>query len=420
MKAAHFILGLVFASFLAASAQNNSTGRWFARKPLPTPRQEMPLAQLNGRVYVPGGFLESGEGTSYGEVFTPLTNSWSEFVDMPAALHHLALVALNDKLYAVGGYHNSGFNSQGRLYEYDFGRGNWEAKRTMLTPRGAHVAVVFAGKIYAIGGANGGNGMATNEVYDPATDQWSSRAPMPTAREHLAAAVIDSLIYVVGGRRSSFIGNLGNLPALEAYSPATNRWYMLPDMPTPRGGLAAAAMNGKLYVFGGEYFTSSGSGVFAANEEYHPATKTWRALPPLPTPRHGMSAVTVEDTIFVIGGGPVAGYGVTASNEGFTLASDPTRVEHREQSELTFALRQNYPNPFNAATKISFMLAREESVTLQIYDVTGKTVALLARGPFSAGEHHVVFQNEELPGGVYYFTLRAGTRIQSRKALLLR
>lgn len=423
MKAYNFFVCGMIAAVIAEipiSAQNNSTGRWFARRPLPTPRQEMPLTLYDGRIFVTGGFNSNGVGTSFVEVFTPLVNTWTEFFDVPVALHHLGLVTLNSRLYVVGGYHESGFISQGRLFEYDFRRGNWEAKRTMLTPRGAHVAVVFGGKIYAIGGANGGSGVATNEVYDPATNQWTQLAPMPTAREHLAAAVIDSLIYVVGGRVSSFIGNLVNLPALEAYSPATNTWRTLPDMPTPRGGLAAAAMNGKLYVFGGEYFTSSGSGVFASNEEYDPTTRTWRTMRPLPTPRHGMSAVTIGDTIFVIGGGPIAGYSVTAVNEGFTLSPEPTHVEQRHEPARAFALRQNCPNPFNAATKISFTLPRAEIVTLQIYDVTGKAVAELARREMSAGGHNIIFEDESLPSGIYYYTLRAGAEVQTRKMLLMR
>ncbi len=423
MKTPSFFLCLsiiLFAATEPAPTQNNSTGRWITRRPLPTPRQEMPLAFLGNRIFVPGGFNSSGTGTSFVEVFTPTANFWAEFFDIPAALHHLALVGLNDKLYVVGGYSDNSFFSQGRLYEFDFQRNNWGAKRNMLTPRGAHVAVVFEGKIYAIGGANGGNGMATNEVYDLATDQWTRLAPMPTPREHLAAAVIDSLIYVVGGRRSSFIGMLENLSKLEAYSPATNTWYPLRDMPTPRGGLAAAAMNGKLYVFGGEYFTSFSSGVFATNEEYDPATGTWRTVQPLPTPRHGMSAVTAGDTIFVIGGGPIAGYSVTAVNEGFTFAPEPTHVEQRNEPARTFTLRQNYPNPFNAATKITFTLPQAEAVTLQVYDMAGKAVALLTHGLLSAGEHNIIFEDEQLPSGVYYYDLRVRAEVQTRKMLLLR
>ncbi len=403
-----------------ASAQSNVEGRWITRAPLPTARQEMPLALFDGKIYVAGGFNGSGVGTALIEAYSPAGDSWSNFAGLPTALHHLALVVWNGKLYVVGGYSSNGFFSQGRLYEYDFQRGNWATKKTMLTPRGAHVAVVFEGKIYAMGGANGGSAMAVNEVYDPATDQWTRLAPMPTPREHLAAAVIDSLIYVVGGRRSSFIGMLDNLARLEAYSPATNKWDELPGMPTPRGGLAAAALHGKLYVFGGEFFTSAGNGVFAENEEYDPVAQTWRAVRPLPTPRHGMNAITVGDTIFVIGGGPNAGFGVTAANEGFTFAPEPTRVASRTEEASTFALLRNYPNPFNAATKITFTLPQAEVATLQVYEVAGNLVAVLAQGFMNAGAHTVTFESNALASGVYYLSLRRATEVRTKKIVLLR
>jgi N-acetylneuraminic acid mutarotase len=111
----------------------------------------------------------------------------------------------------------------------------------------------------------------------------------------------------VGGRAPS------NTAALEAFSTATNGWERLPDMPTARGGIAAAALNGKLYVFGGE-----NPGVFPHTEEYDPAQRAWR-LADMTTPRHGMGAVTVADAIHVIGGGTRAGFGAAPTHEVFRI-----------------------------------------------------------------------------------------------------
>jgi N-acetylneuraminic acid mutarotase len=85
-------------------------------------------------------------------------------------------------------------------------------------------------------------------------------------------------------------------------------------MPTARGGLAAAAMQDRLYVFGGEI-----PGVFPHTEEYDPATNAWRRLADMRTPRHGMGAVTIGTAIHVIGGATRAGFGATAAHEVFRL-----------------------------------------------------------------------------------------------------
>ncbi|MBO6694332.1 MAG: galactose oxidase, partial [Henriciella sp.] len=68
----------------------------------------------------------------------------------------------------------------------------------------------------------------------------------------------------------------------------------------------AAAIGGKLYAFGGEYF-DNGGGVYPECWMYDPSTDTWSAIPDMPQPRHGLGAVAVSDSIYVIGGALKAG-----------------------------------------------------------------------------------------------------------------
>jgi Kelch motif len=95
-----------------------------------------------------------------------------------------------------------------------------------------------------------------NEVFDPMTKRWSARANAPTARNSAASAVIDGKIYVVGGRK--FLRNADrtnrqvNVPNLEVYDSKLDRWETRSPLPQAQGGLAATALGGKLYVFGGE------------------------------------------------------------------------------------------------------------------------------------------------------------------------
>ena len=78
-------------------------------------------------------------------------------------------------------------------------------------------------------------------------------------------------------------------------------------MPSRRGGLAAAVLEGKIHAFGGE----TRSSVFDKHEVYDPATDRWTSAPPLPTARHGLGAATLSGKIYVIGGGPKAGFAQT-------------------------------------------------------------------------------------------------------------
>jgi len=85
------------------------------------------------------------------------------------------------------------------------------------------------------------------------------------------------------------------------YDAREDRWRTAASMPQGQGGLAAAAIGGKLYAFGGEYF-DNGGGVYAESWQYDPATDRWTALPDMPHPRHGLGAVSVGNAIYVIGG----------------------------------------------------------------------------------------------------------------------
>jgi hypothetical protein len=88
-------------------------------------------------------------------------------------------------------------------------------------------------------------------------------------------------------------------------------------------------------------------------------------------------------------------------------------------------LHQNVPNPFNPTTEISYYLPAAADVMLEVYDVTGKRVATLERGRREKGLHVVSWQGIDDAGhsaqsGIYFYRLRAGNEVVSKKMVLLR
>ncbi len=86
----------------------------------------------------------------------------------------------------------------------------------------------------------------------------------------------------------------------------------------------------------------------------------------------------------------------------------------------TFALAQNYPNPFNPSTNIRYALAKTSHATLQVFDVLGKEVATLVNEEQAAGEYRVSFNAANLPSGIYFYTLRAGSFAETKKFILMK
>ncbi len=86
----------------------------------------------------------------------------------------------------------------------------------------------------------------------------------------------------------------------------------------------------------------------------------------------------------------------------------------------TYALKQNFPNPFNPSTKINFDIPKSSFVTLKVYDVTGRVVANLLNQNVAAGKFEYEWNANNMPSGVYFYTLRAGDFTQTRKMVLVK
>src|SRR5262249_50518207 len=102
-----------------------------------------------------------------------------------------------------------------------------------------------------------------NEVYDPQSDRWERLSPIPTARSGIAAAVLQGRIFVVGGERPT-----GTFNQVEAYDPKSDRWTSHDRLPTPRHALGAAVHAGRIYVICGG--RRPGVSYSAVNEIYTP------------------------------------------------------------------------------------------------------------------------------------------------------
>jgi len=85
-----------------------------------------------------------------------------------------------------------------------------------------------------------------------------------------------------------------------------------------------------------------------------------------------------------------------------------------------FTLEQNYPNPFNPSTSITFTIPKAELTTLTIYDMLGKEVTQLLNGILNEGNHSIDFNASGLPSGIYFYRLKSGSFILTKKMLVLK
>jgi len=86
----------------------------------------------------------------------------------------------------------------------------------------------------------------------------------------------------------------------------------------------------------------------------------------------------------------------------------------------SFYLDQNYPNPFNPSTSLEFGISELGFVSLKVFDMLGKEVALLVNEKLSPGKYQVKFDGSSLPSGVYFYRLTAGENIETKRMMLLK
>lgn len=289
-------------------------GSWTTAAPLPDERTEVSVASDGERLYLLGGFGRDRQAPRAVYAYDPDADAWSHLTDLPEGVNHAGLAHLDGRLYVVGGYREATFDAVDHLHIHDVGSGTWRDGPPLPTPRGALAVAVHGGRIHAIGGV-GADGQRTgaHEVFDPASEAWAAAAPMPTPRDHFAAATVGGEIIAVAGRDAT----TSTMTVTEIYDIASDSWRRGADVPTGRSGVAAVALDGFVYLFGGETHQST----FDEAERYEVSTDSWAALPPMPTARHGLGAGVLGGRIHVVAGGPQAGFSFSGVHE--VLAPGP-------------------------------------------------------------------------------------------------
>ena len=83
-------------------------------------------------------------------------------------------------------------------------------------------------------------------------------------------------------------------------------------------------------------------------------------------------------------------------------------------------LYQNYPNPFNSSTIVGYQIPGKAIISLKVYDILGKEVAVLFEGEQEDGRHELLFDASGLATGIYYLKLTANSFTSVKKMIFLK
>ena len=140
------------------------------------------------------------------------------------------------------------------------------------------------------------------------------------------------------------------------------------------------------------------------------------------TEMHGMCLIVSDnnDTIRIIGEEMVITAEYQYSSKLVSFAWENLNNIAGNTSTFHYELSQNYPNPFNPDTKINYQILKFSHVTLKVYDVLGNDIATLVNEEKPAGIFEVEFNAAGLSSGIYFYQLKAGSFVETKKMLLLK
>lgn len=276
---------------------NNTIPGWTNKANIPTARIGMGVCVLGSKIYTFGG--NDGNAISNKvEVYDILTNNWSSKTPMQNTRGFFATCISNNNIYLIGGTQNETFTPVLSLTEeFIPSTSGWNSKADLPTPRGAAAYASVFGKIYVISGRTGYKDQysqypQTNvvEVYDPTNNSWTEKASIPQSRTHSCSIVFDNKIYVIGGE--------GRI--VQLYDPASDSWTTKAELPSGTFHNASAAVaNGKIYVFGG--FDLGNLEGTSTLFEYTPSSNSWKQLRDLPIKLSISNAVSYNNKIYILG-----------------------------------------------------------------------------------------------------------------------
>ncbi len=126
--------------------------------------------------------------------------------------------------------------------------------------------------------------------------KWERKGDMPSPRGNLAAAVVNGKIYVMGGYEDP---PATMFQRVDEYDPLKETWTKKNDMLRPRLAFSASTVDGKIYIIGGGMFAGP---AMSDVDEYNPVLNLWSKKARIPTPRRDFAAVVVDGKIYAIGG----------------------------------------------------------------------------------------------------------------------
>ena len=267
---------------------------------------------INGQVYCGGEAARDDDDAYIVYCYAPSQDNWTTLPPLPVRWFGLGQV--NGKLVAVGGVKKSDGMDTSEVYTYDEQSKKWKQTIPPMPTARCYPGVLSlqSALVVAVGYLN----TDAVDIFKADTSQWYTTDPLPTACRDISLVAIGNTCYALGGYKTpshlkqalyASVDDLlhnavpANQTTHSGSSDTRSAWKTLPGTPTYRP--AAAVLAGHLLAVGGTETSVFGGAVMKAVYTYSPSTNSWIYISDLPAPRcYAAVAVLSPSEILVIGG----------------------------------------------------------------------------------------------------------------------
>jgi hypothetical protein len=246
-------------------------------------------------------------------------------------------------------------------------------------------------------------------AYDIATNTWSNRTfNSATGTRDLSSILYQNEIYVIGWDDSTFY----------KYTPSTDQWTKLSNSLYQVGACAMGIINNLIYFVGGNSGGSQGA-EYKSILVYDITTDGWSIdLHEISSKRHWMATAEYKGGLYVVGGIDSIANAVDIVEE--IVPQGTADIQQESKIPENYFLKQNYPNPFNPSTTIRYSIPQISLVQIKVFDVLGNELETLVNEEKTAGAYEITWTAENLTSGVYFYQLKAGNFISTKKLILMK
>jgi len=282
-------LGLVASSLTATDGFAPKLPPWIRMANMPTARSDTTASTVNDTIYVIGGFSANFSVLDTVEAYNPATNTWTTKASLPVPRVSITSVVINGLIYVAG--------QDQRLDVYDPATDTWSSNYPSMPAQLYYPKSAAFGRYMVVIGRAGYYNCVL--VYDTEAGTWFYGIGPPYYQSNFGLAATSTHVYTIGDYSTEWgKGYSGMTYQYDPYASKEEAWKLVSSMSCPRTCLSAVTLNGTVYAIGG----CNAHGATRCVEAYNPDTNTWTVKSNMPTARLQFAASVMDGKIYTIGG----------------------------------------------------------------------------------------------------------------------